>query len=298
MDILVIGGAGQVGRELRRLDWDLDARLVAPGRDALDLTDATAVADWIGRRPWAAVVNAAAYTEVDRAESDVAAAWTLNALAPALLAAETGRRGVPLLHLSTDFVFDGEKGSPYVEDDAVRPLSVYGASKEGGEQAVRTANPRHVVLRTSWVFSPFRKNFVKTMLRLGTERDEIRVVDDQRGCPTSAADLAAACRTIALAMARAPDAATYGTYHGAGAGETTWCGLARSVFEIAGDRLARRPLVTAIATADYPTPACRPADSRLDCGRLAQLWGVTLRPWREALPATLDEILEQPGGAG
>jgi dTDP-4-dehydrorhamnose reductase len=250
------------------------------------------------RRPWAAVVNAAAYTEVDRAESDVAAAWTLNALAPALVAAETGRRGIPLLHLSTDFVFDGEKASPYVEDDPVRPLSVYGASKEGGEQAVRTANPRHVILRTAWVYSPFRKNFVRTMLRLAAEREEIRVVDDQRGSPTSAADLAAACGRIALAMARAPDAAPCGTYHCAGAGEATWCGLARAVFEIAGDRLARRPRLTAISTADYPTPARRPPDSRLDCGRLSQLWGVALRPWREALRATLDEILTRQGGTG
>ena len=298
MDILLIGGTGQLGRELQRLDWGADLRLAAPDREALDLMDAAAVADWMGRRPWRAVVNAAAYTEVDRAESEVAAAWTLNALAPALVAAETGRRGIPLLHLSTDFVFDGEKASPYVEDDPVRPLSVYGASKEGGEQAVRTANPRHVVLRTAWVYSPFRKNFVKTMLRLGTEREELRVVDDQRGCPTSAADLATACRTVALALAQAPEAVPYGTYHCTGAGETTWCGLARAVFEVAGDRLARRPRVTAIATADYPTPARRPADSRLDCERLAQFWGVRLRPWREALSATLDEILAQPAGTG
>ena len=179
--VLVTGGSGQVGSALLRLDGEF----VAPSRAELDLADAGALVAAVSARPWHAVVNAGAYTAVDKAESDVVAAWKVNALAPAALAAATRTAGIPLIHISTDYVFDGSKPEPYVEDDAVRPIGVYGASKEAGEQAVRTANPAHVILRTAWVVSPDGANFIKTMLRLGADRPELRVVADQYGCPHS-----------------------------------------------------------------------------------------------------------------
>ena len=201
MDILVLGGAGQVGTELRAFPWPEDVRVHAPDRATLDITEAGAVAAALAERTYAAVINTAAYTAVDKAEGEVAAAWRLNALAPALLAAETKVRDIPLIHVSTDYVFAGTKAdAAYEPDEPVDPQSVYGASKAAGEFAVRTAQPRHAILRTAWVVSPHRGNFVKTMLRLAGERDGLSVVDDQIGCPTSAADLAAALATVALRM--------------------------------------------------------------------------------------------------
>jgi dTDP-4-dehydrorhamnose reductase len=290
MDILVTGGSGQVGLELQRLQLPSGVVLHAPGRAEFDLESAPAIAQAVAARPWAAVINTAAYTAVDRAESDVVAAWRLNALAPAALATATAAAGIPLVHVSTDFVFDGAKEAPYVEDDAVGPLGVYGASKEGGEQAVRTANPRHVIARTAWVVSPHRANFLKTMLRLGAERPVLRVVADQRGCPTSAADLAAALLAIALRLARDPDAPT-GTFHVVNDGEATWHGLAEAIFAKAARRGRARPVVEAIGTADYPTPARRPANSRLSCAKLGAAYGLKLRPWQPAIGDILDELL-------
>ncbi|TXN54191.1 sugar nucleotide-binding protein, partial [Methylobacterium sp. WL6] len=198
MDILVLGGAGQVGTELQAYAWPDGVRVHAPDRAALDITDAEAVAARMAERPWGAVINTAAYTAVDRAEAEPVAAWRLNALAPAILAAETARHAVPLVQVSTDYVFDGTRDGAYRPDDPIAPRSVYGASKAGGELAVRAGNPRHAILRTAWVVSPHRGNFVKTMLRLSAERDRLTVVDDQHGCPTSAADLAAALAAVAL----------------------------------------------------------------------------------------------------
>ncbi|MGU3662403.1 SDR family oxidoreductase, partial [Methylobacterium fujisawaense] len=187
MDILVLGGAGQVGTELQALSWPDGVRVHAPGRTDLDITDADAVAAALAARDYRAVINTAAYTAVDRAESDVVAAWRLNALAPAILAAATASQSIPLVHVSTDYVFAGTKPhGAYAPDAPIDPQSVYGASKAAGELAVRTGNPRHAVVRTAWVVSPHRGNFVKTMLRLAAERDALTVVDDQHGCPTSA----------------------------------------------------------------------------------------------------------------
>ena len=218
----------------------------------------------IAAGPWSAVINAAAYTEVDRAESEVTAAFAINAEAPSRLATETGRRGIPLVHISTDYVFDGRKGAPYVEEDDVAPLNAYGRSKLAGERAVSAAKPRHVILRTSWVYSPYRKNFVKTILRLTAERDRLTIVADQRGCPTAARDVAKACLDIALRCAAEPERAPYGLYHFAGAGEATWFEFARAIVELAADRLGRSPQVLPIKTSEYPTPAVRAADTRLD----------------------------------
>src|SRR5262245_10467806 len=185
--------------------------------------------------PWSGVINAAAYTDVDRAESEESLAFAVNAEAPSRLAAETGRRGIPLVHISTDYVFDGRKGAPYVEQDAVAPLNAYGRSKLAGERGVRAGNHRHVIVRTSWVYSPYRKNFVRTILRLAAERDRLTVVADQCGCPTAARDVAEACLGIALSCAAQTEQPHYGTYHLAGAGEASWFEFARTIVEMAAD---------------------------------------------------------------
>lgn len=291
MQVLVLGGAGQVGTELRALAWPDGVRMHAPTRGELDITDAAAVAAALDARPYAAVINTAAYTAVDRAESEVAEAWRLNALAPAILAAETRRKNIPLVQVSTDYVFAGTKpeGS-YAPDEPIDPQSVYGASKAGGEMAVRTGNPRHAIVRTAWVVSPHRGNFVKTMLRLAAERDTLAVVDDQHGCPTSAADLAAALSTIALRMA-GDAGAPAGTYHCVNAGATTWCGFARAIVAGAARRGGRDVPVAGIPTSAYPTPAKRPSNARLSSESLTAAFGLAPRPWEAALDDLLDGLV-------
>lgn len=290
MDILVLGGAGQVGTELQAHTWPESVKVHAPDRASLDITDEVAVARILAERDWSAVINTAAYTAVDKAESDVAAAWRLNAIAPAILAAETHRRTIPIVHVSTDYVFDGAREGAYEPDAPIDPQSVYGASKAAGELAVRTGNPRHAIVRTAWVVSPHRGNFVKTMLRLAGERDKLTVVDDQHGCPTSATDLAAALATIALAQAT--DAATpSATVHCVNAGSTTWCGFARAIVAGGAKRGGRDVPVEGIPTSAFPTPARRPANSQLSTKSLTELYGVRPRPWQEALDDILDRLI-------
>jgi dTDP-4-dehydrorhamnose reductase len=279
--ILVTGGTGQVGTALRQSGSTFGVEIVAPGRDALDLTSPASIEAAVGSRDWAAVINCAAYTAVDKAESEADAAYAVNAVAPELLALATAAHGVRLLHVSTDYVFDGSRPGFYAEDDPVAPLGVYGASKEAGERGARAANPDHVVLRTAWVVSPWGHNFVKTMLRLGAERKQLRVVDDQRGCPTSAADIAETLLTIATQGGPA------GTYHFVNAGEASWCELARFVFDRAGMDVA----VEAITTADYPTPARRPANSRLSTDKLQRIFGIRPRPWQDAVGEVVDTLM-------
>lgn len=291
MRLLLLGGTGQVGEEFRALALPKDVELVAPTRDELNLENWRAIACMIKEQSWSAVINAAAYTDVDRAESEELVAFAINAEAPSRLAAETGCRGIPIIHISTDYVFDGRKGAPYVEEDAVAPLNVYGRSKLAGERAVRAANPQHVILRTSWVYSPFRKNFVKTILRLAKERDDLSVVADQRGCPTAARDVARACLDIAMRCALQPQQVTHGVYHFAGAGEASWFELASAVLEIAADWLGRSPQIAPIGTSEYSTPAVRAADTRLDCTAIVREFGVEPRPWRQALADTIDRLL-------
>ncbi|MDH3030807.1 dTDP-4-dehydrorhamnose reductase [Methylobacterium fujisawaense] len=291
MDILVLGGAGQVGTELQALSWPDGVRVHAPGRADLDITDADAVAAALAARDYRAVINTAAYTAVDKAESDVIAAWRLNALAPAILAAATAARSIPLVHVSTDYVFAGTKpDGAYAPDAPIDPQSVYGASKAAGELAVRTGNPRHAVVRTAWVVSPHRGNFVKTMLRLAAERDALTVVDDQHGCPTSAADLAAALATIAQRMAGDADAPT-GTFHCVNAGDTTWCGFAEAIVAGSARRGGRSVPVKGIPTSAYPTPARRPANSRLSTDSLTAAYGIAPRAWQAALDDILDRLV-------
>jgi dTDP-4-dehydrorhamnose reductase len=291
MRLLLLGGTGQIGTELRSLKLPKEAEVVAPTRSAVDLEDPAAIGNMIAAEQWGAVINAAGYTNVDRAESEEKAAFAVNAEAAAELAAGSWRYQIPLIHISTDYVFNGRKGAPYVEDDIPAPLNTYGRSKLAGEEAVRAANPRHVILRTAWVYSPYGNNFVRTILRLAQERERLTVVADQRGCPTAARDIAKASLDIALRLAAEPQRASYGTYHFAGAGEATWFEFATAVVELAADRLGRSPQVVPIRTIDYPTAAFRPADTRLNCAAIVRDFGVTLRPWRSALAETLDRLL-------
>ena len=290
MDILILGGAGQVGTELRAFSWPEGVRVHAPSRQSLDITDEAALVAALDARAYAVVINSAAYTAVDKAESEVAAAWRLNALASAVLAAETAKRNVPLVHVSTDYVFDGASEGFYAPDAAVNPQSVYGASKAAGDMAVRTGNPRHAIVRTAWVVSPHRGNFVKTMLRLAGERDKLTVVDDQQGCPTSAADLAGALATIALLLAE-DEAAPTGTFHYVNEGATTWCGFARAIVAGSAARGGRSIPVEGIPTSAYPTPARRPANSRLSFQSMSEVFGLVPRPWQAALDDILDRLV-------
>ena len=295
LNILLTGGDGQVGTELQRLapsHW----RITAPNEREMDLTDQASIAAVFDAKSWAAVINAGAYTAVDKAETDMATAWRVNALGPAVLAEATAKAGVPLVHVSTDYVFSGQKPGFYVEGDPVAPLGVYGASKEGGEQAVRTGNPRHVILRTAWLVSPHGANFVKTMLRVGAERPSLRVVDDQRGCPTSATDVAAALLTIAARLIADPQAPT-GDYHFVNDGEATWCEFARAIFEAAGAYGHATPTVEAITTADYPTPARRPANSRLSTAKIRRDFGIEPRPWPVAMEEIVARLLASSKGS-
>lgn len=294
--ILVTGGNGQLGQELARLPCPAGWSVVAMGRAALDLDDADAIAAVVAAghegRPWAAVVNAGAYTAVDRAESEAVAAWRVNALAPAALAAACAEAGIPLVQVSTDYVFAGDKAGAWEIDDPVGPLGVYGASKLGGELAVRTSGVRHAIVRTAWVVSARGANFVRTMLRVGAERDTLRVVDDQRGSPTAASDLAAALLTIAIRLAEDANAPT-GTVHFSNAAPegVSWAGFAAEIFRQSEARGGPTAQVEPIATADYPTPARRPANSLLSHSAITAAYGIEPRPWAAALGDILDELL-------
>ncbi|MBI1207285.1 MAG: dTDP-4-dehydrorhamnose reductase [Azospirillum sp.] len=290
MKVLILGSNGQVGWELMRASWPAQTIVAGFTRPVFDLTRADSLEPVLDRVVPDVVINAAAYTAVDKAESQHALAFAANCDGPARLAGLCAARGLPLLHLSTDYVFDGRKTRPYTEDDPVCPLGVYGASKAAGEQAVRTAAPRHIILRTAWVYGVHGSNFVKTMVGLAGERPEVSVVCDQQGTPTAAADLAAALVMLSGRAAGAPAAVPWGTYHFAGSGAATWYDLAEHVFEHRRRVTGERPRLRAIATADYPTAALRPADSRLDCGRSVATFGLTAPPWRDSLDRVLTEL--------
>jgi len=259
MSVLVLGASGQLATHLH----ELLPTAAYWGRDKLDLSQPANVRAAIEAHRPSVIVNAAAYTAVDKAESERDAAWSVNAEAPAMIARAAASLGVPLIHISTDYVFDGAKDGAYEVADRCNPLCAYGASKLGGELAVRLLCPKSWILRTSWVFSEFGANFVKTILRLARERDELRVVADQHGRPTYAGDLAA---LVARMAERSSDAQLpFGTYHAVGGAVTSWHGFAEAIVAagVRHKRLVRAPRVTAITTADYPTPARRPANSVL-----------------------------------
>ena len=288
-DILIVGGGGQLGQALARASWPdgLSPRILT--RAALDIADPSGIATALAACPCAAVVNAAAYTAVDAAETDEAAAFAANASGPAFLADATRRAGLPLVHVSTDYVFDGTKTGAYDEDDRTAPLGVYGASKRAGEQAVLSGNPRSIVLRTAWVLSPFRSNFLKTMLRLAGERPILRVVDDQHGCPTSADDIAAAIATITARLIADPAAPT-GVYHFANAGEASWYDLAGEIMARSAAHGGPSAPVEPIASADFPTAARRPRNSRLATARITRDFGIAPRPWQAAVADIVAEL--------
>ncbi|MEW5864655.1 MAG: dTDP-4-dehydrorhamnose reductase [Pseudomonadota bacterium] len=271
MRILLTGAGGQLGRELARRLPAL-GELVATDRAALDLSDPDAIRRTVRAARPQVIVNAAAYTAVDRAEAEPEAAHAVNATAPAVLAEEARRLGALLVHYSTDYVFDGEKRAPYVEDDPPNPLNVYGRTKLAGEQALRASGARHLILRTSWVYAPHGRNFLLAIARRARAGEPLRVVDDQTGVPTSAAFLAEASVRILAAAERAE-----GLYHLAPAGSTTWCGFARAIVA----RLGLEVAVTPISTAEYPAAARRPAYSVLDSSRARAAFDLPAMDWRE-----------------
>lgn len=279
--LLVTGAGGQLGRELLRRGPKRGLVTIGRSRAELDITDPLAIERAIDTADADLVVNAAAYTAVDQAESDPERAHAVNELGPRRLAHACAARGLPLIHVSTDYVFDGAKSEGYVEDDPVAPLGVYGASKEAGERAIREELPAHVILRTAWVYSAHSRNFVLTMLQLAGKQDELRVVGDQRGSPTFAGELAEAILTIANRLDGSP--ALHGTFHFAGAGVTSWAGFAQGVMELCLPAGAKAPVIVPIATAEFPRPARRPANSVLLCGKLGRVYQIEPRPWREAL---------------
>jgi dTDP-4-dehydrorhamnose reductase len=290
--VLVFGAGGQVGREVCRAAWPGSFELIPLDRNAADLTKPTAVSAVIAQERPDLVINLAAYTAVDRAESEPEAAWAVNCAGVAHIAAACGDDGTPLVHLSTDYVFDGRKRGPYCEGDAVNPLNVYGRSKEAAERAVRAAASRHIILRTAWVYGAYGTNFVKAMLRLGAERPVLRVVADQRGCPTAAADIASALIAIARKIERG--GMEWGTFHFAAAGSTSWHGFAEEIVGLAGELGAwpsgSAPRVEPISTDQYPTAARRPMNSVLDCRKIATL-GISPPRWRSSLPTVVRELI-------
>ncbi len=286
MRVLVLGRSGQLATALaERAEANPAVSLTCLGRPDIDLAQAASLADVIAAHRPHLVVNAAAYTAVDRAEAEPDAAFAINARGAGAAATAAAHLGLPFIHVSTDYVYSGAKPEPYVETDATAPLGVYGRSKLAGEAAVRAAHPSPLILRTSWVFSPFGANFLRTMLRLGAERAEIAVVDDQHGNPTSALDLADAILRIA------PGLATGGTYHLCNEGSTTWCGFARHIFATSSALGGPGPAVRAITTADYPTAARRPANSRLSTEAFAERFGFRLGPWQDATDAAVRRLL-------
>jgi dTDP-4-dehydrorhamnose reductase len=296
--VLVTGGSGQLATALVAASPFAGISIRRVGRPEFDFDRQDDIARLIRSLAPSAVVNAAAYTAVDAAENDVEAAFRANRDGPALLATLCADAAIPLIHVSTDYVFDGEKRAPYAETDATNPQGVYGRTKLEGEGAVLGAWPRSIVLRTSWVYSPVSTNFVLTMLNAARRNGRLRVVADQKGCPTAAADLADAILTILAQMRRdgwQDDRG--GIYHAAGSGWTTWHGFAAAIFEEAGRHGFKAPILESITTADWPTKAQRPADSRLDCTRLAERFGVRLPPWRLGLARTIETIFARSNTA-
>ena len=295
MRIVVTGREGQVVRSLIERGGMAGATVIPIGRPELDLAgSAEAIGAVIAAEAPDVVVSAAAYTAVDKAESERDLAFAVNEQGPRAIAAAARDAGIPLIHLSTDYVFDGNGDRPYVEGDPTNPNGVYGASKLAGEQAVLTMQPVSAVLRTAWVYSPYSNNFVKTMLRLASDRDEVSVVADQRGNPTSALDIADGILAVARNLRAAGGPALRGLFHMTGAGEATWAEFAEAIFAASGELGGPVARVNHIMTADYPTAAKRPANSRLNSDKLSAVHDVRLPDWRQSLKGVVARLL-QPG---
>jgi dTDP-4-dehydrorhamnose reductase len=291
--ILILGNAGQLGRELERIFTSVGP-IVAVSRESVDLADPDRLREVVRRAAPDVILNAAAYTAVDRAESEMALAHAINALAPRVLAEEAAERNALLVHYSTDYVFDGGKREPWTESDAPAPLSVYGASKLAGEQAIQNSRAKHLIFRTSWVYGPHGKNFLLTMLRLAQGRDRLSVVDDQIGAPTSSFALARATHAIvtgALVGRFGSSQDWSGLYHMTCTGSVSWFGFAQAIFARAANRLgSKSPELTPIATKDYPTAAARPRNSVLSNEKLRARFSVELPSWQSALDEVIDSL--------
>ncbi len=287
MKLLVFGASGQVATCLRE-EADDRCDVVCLGRPDGDLCRPETAQEAITAHRPDLVINAAAYTGVDKAESEEAAAFELNAEGPRRLAVACKANAIPLIHYSTDYVFDGTKQTPYTENDPTTPLGVYGRSKLAGEQAITAETCDHIILRTAWVYSPHGSNFVKTMLRLGNERDQLRIVSDQVGNPTSATDIAVA--TLQIAAQLLDGNAARGVYNLTGSGEASWHEFALAIFSAGAAQGRKTPTVEAIPSSEYPTPAKRPANSRLDGSKLRESFGVVLPHWSDGLERCLDRL--------
>lgn len=290
MRMVVTGRSGQIATALAEKAPEAGFELVAVGRPEFDLADLSSIPGAIeGARP-DVIVSVAAYTAVDKAENEPDLAFAVNADGPAALARSAARLGVPIIHLSTDYVFSGNKTTPYVEADEPGPVSAYGRSKLEGERRVALATPNHAILRTAWVYSPFGSNFLKTMLRLAEERDLVRVVADQHGQPTSALDIADAVLAIAERLVRDPDRGLRGIFHMTGAGEATWADFAETIFLGLRASTGKAVAVERIDTAHYPTAARRPANSRLSNVKLREVYGLALPAWRSSTEVVLGRL--------
>lgn len=293
--VLITGSGGQLGHELVEATWPSGTRLIGRTRAELDVTDAAAVRAAFAELSPALVINTASYNRVDLAEEERDAALAVNHRGCVHLADACHAAEVPLFHLSTDYVFDGRKGAPYGEDDAPHPLGAYGESKLAGERAVAERLARHLTVRTSWLFGTHGGNFVKTMLRLGAERDELRIVDDQQGCPTPARALATMLAVVGGRALRG-ESVPWGLYHYTGRGETSWYGFAVEIFARANRLGARVPRVVPITTDQYPTAARRPPYSVLDCAKAERELGVAPPDWRDGLQRVLEQLVRRTGG--
>lgn len=291
--IAVTGKQGQVARAMTAIGPSLDVEVIAVGRPELDLADPASILTALEAARPDVVVSAAAYTAVDKAETEKDLAFAANGAGAGAVAEAASKLGVPVLHLSTDYVFDGSKAERYTEDDPTGPTSVYGASKLDGERRVAAATANHAIFRTAWVYSPYGANFLKTMLRLGETRDTLSVVADQHGCPTSAEDIAHAMIGAAQAMVEHDDAGYRGVFHLTGSGEASWADFAREIFA-AAEAHGRKPVAVQSITSDqYPSPVKRPANSRLSGEKLARIHGITLPDWRISTRKVVDTLLGQ-----
>jgi dTDP-4-dehydrorhamnose reductase len=291
MRIVVTGKEGQVDTSLQDLGERLGIEVIRIGLPEADLSKPETLADPINAARPDLIISSAAYTAVDKAESETDLAQAINGDGPGQLARIAAQLDIPILHLSTDYVFAGDKDGIYTETDMPAPVSVYGKTKLSGEEQIRAATPNHVILRTAWVYSPYGNNFVKTMLRLGETRDELNVVADQRGCPTYAPEIARALLAVAQRVTKDSDSRLRGTFHLTGQGETTWAGFAEAIFAGSAERGGKAVKVNPIPTSAYPTPASRPANSRLSGEKLAATYDLRLDPWGVSLNDCLTRLI-------
>lgn len=294
LKILVAGSTGQVAQSLveaASLRENID--LSATGRPTLDITQAASITSALDAFQPDLIINAAAYTAVDKAETEREAAYLVNETGPRLLAEAAHEAGIPFVHLSTDYVFNGQGKEPYKESDPVDPLGIYGSSKFAGEEAVRQTHTHHLILRTAWVYGVYGGNFLKTMLRVAESRDELGVVADQRGAPTSSHDIAEALLDLALAVTGDDPVEAWGTYHMTAQGNAVWADFAEAIFSVSVRHDGPSARVNRITTGDYPTPAARPAYSVLDCSAFEQTFGIALPHWEASVASVVSRILDE-----